>query len=340
MVTVAPASTSTELVTSAGGLERLTSSWEALRLRCPNATPFQSPAWTIPWWRTFGEGSLQVLAVWSGGRLVGLVPLYLRRAPESGRRGLRLLGTGNSDHLDALCEPGEERAVTDATAEHLAALRCRLDDAQFLQLPPSSALLGVTAGWRVERAEGEPCPVLPLPGREVGLDDVLRAPFAAKVGRYRRRAARTGHLRLESVEGEPVERALEVFADVVRLHTATWAGRGTPGVLSDGRVRRFHRAVIREAHPRGLVELYRLRLDDRVVAAYYGFRDARRAYYYLGGFDPAAGALSVGTLLLAGALEAALRRGAVEFDFLRGQEPYKYRWGARDRPTETLRLLR
>jgi CelD/BcsL family acetyltransferase involved in cellulose biosynthesis len=340
MVTVAPASPSTELVTSAGGLERLTPAWEALRVRCPNATPFQSSAWTIPWWRTFGEGSLQVLAVWSGGRLVGLVPLYIRRAPETGRRGLRLLGTGNSDHLDALCEPGEERAVTDATAEHLAELRGQLDDAQFLQLPPSSALLGVTAGWRVERTEGEPCPVLPLPGRNVGLDDVLRAPFAAKVGRYRRRAARAGHLRFESVEGEPVERALEVFADVVRLHTASWAGRGTPGVLSDGRVRRFHRAVIREAHPRGLVELYRLWLDDRVVAAYYGFRDARRAYYYLGGFDPAAGALSVGTLAVAAAVEAALRRGAAEFDFLRGQEPYKYRWGARDRPTETLRLLR
>jgi CelD/BcsL family acetyltransferase involved in cellulose biosynthesis len=340
MVTAAPASLRTEVVITAGGLERLVPSWEALRARCPNASPFQSPAWTIPWWRSFGEGSLQVLALWSRGRLVGLVPLYIRRAPETGRLELRLIGAGNSDHLDALCEPGAERAVTDATVKHLAALHGQVDDAQFVQLPPASALLDVTAGWRAERSEGEPCPVVPLPGQGVGLDDVLPARFAAKVGQYRRRAARTGHLRLESVEGAPVERALELFADVVRLHTAAWAGRGTPGVLADGRVRRFHRAVIRAAHPRGLVELYRLRLDDRVVAAYYGFRDARRAYYYLGGFDPAAGALSVGTLVVAAALEAALRRGAAEFDFLRGREPYKYRWGARDRPTATLRLVR
>jgi hypothetical protein len=34
-----------------------------------------------------------------------------------------------------------------------------------------------------------------------------------------------------------------------------------------------------------------------------------------------------------------MRRGAEEFDFLCGQEPYKYLWGAQDRPTARLRLI-
>ena len=42
-------------------------------------------------------------------------------------------------------------------------------------------------------------------------------------------------------------------------------------------------------------------------------------------------AYSPGTLLIAYALEDAVSRGDSEFDFLRGNEPYKYRWGARDR---------
>ena len=37
------------------------------------------------------------------------------------------------------------------------------------------------------------------------------------------------------------------------------------------------------------------------------------------------------TLLIAHALEDAVSRGDSEFDFLRGNEPYKYRWGAVDR---------
>jgi len=33
------------------------------------------------------------------------------------------------------------------------------------------------------------------------------------------------------------------------------------------------------------------------------------------------------------AIEEAVRAGASEFDFLRGKEAYKYKWGAKDRPT-------
>src|SRR5205807_436927 len=55
-------------------------------------------------------------------------------------------------------------------------------------------------------------------------------------------------------------------------------------------------------------------------------------YYYLGGFDPELARRSVGTLLTARAIETAVADGCREFDFLRGREPYKYRWGCIDRP--------
>ncbi len=61
-------------------------------------------------------------------------------------------------------------------------------------------------------------------------------------------------------------------------------------------------------------------------------------YYYLGGFDPDYAALSPGALLVGHAIEAAVREGAVAFDFLRGREAYKRRWGARDTPTYCRRL--
>jgi hypothetical protein len=40
--------------------------------------------------------------------------------------------------------------------------------------------------------------------------------------------------------------------------------------------------------------------------------------------------LSPGTLLIAHAIEEVIREGAAIFDFLRGQERYKYFWGAGD----------
>ncbi len=64
-----------------------------------------------------------------------------------------------------------------------------------------------------------------------------------------------------------------------------------------------------------------------------------RTYDYITAFDPELAALGLGTVLIGCAIEAAVEEGAREFDFLRGREDYKYRWGARDRPTCT-RLLR
>ena len=49
-------------------------------------------------------------------------------------------------------------------------------------------------------------------------------------------------------------------------------------------------------------------------------------------------ACSPGALLLEHAIGEAVRTAAGEFDFLRGAEAYKYRWGARDRPQYRLRV--
>lgn len=62
-------------------------------------------------------------------------------------------------------------------------------------------------------------------------------------------------------------------------------------------------------------------------------RASGRAYGYLSGFDPAYAFESPGTILLDHAIREAAREGCSEFNFLRGQEPYKYAWRAKDRWT-------
>jgi CelD/BcsL family acetyltransferase involved in cellulose biosynthesis len=109
-------------------------------------------------------------------------------------------------------------------------------------------------------------------------------------------------------------------------------------VLADERVQAFHREAAAGLLARGALRCYGLRVDDRLIGVYYGFADGRRAYYYIGGFDPACAALSPGTLVVAHAVEEAVREGARAFDFLRGREPYKYAWGATDRPSRHLVL--
>ena len=129
-----------EVITTTAELEALEPEWLALWRQCPAATPFQSPAWLIPWWRHLGQGDLWVLALRHRGRLAGLAPLYRYRRPGASRLEVFLIGIATTDYLDALFAPGYERTGAVAVFAHLDGARHRWDVCNLQQLQPASAL--------------------------------------------------------------------------------------------------------------------------------------------------------------------------------------------------------
>ncbi len=62
--------------------------------------------------------------------------------------------------------------------------------------------------------------------------------------------------------------------------------------------------------------------------------------YYNAGVDPEARDLSPGVVMVERLVRRAIDRGAGRMDFLRGNEPYKYEWGAVDDPIQRLLVRR
>jgi CelD/BcsL family acetyltransferase involved in cellulose biosynthesis len=121
------------------------------------------------------------------------------------------------------------------------------------------------------------------------------------------------------------------------LHRARWVARGERSTRFDAALERFHRDVVEAMTPRGLVRMIGVALDGELRGVLYGFSDHGRFLFYLSGFDPDLARLSPGRLLIARAIDRARDEGAFELDFLRGREPYKYEWGAIERPSATYR---
>ncbi|MBZ9819393.1 GNAT family N-acetyltransferase [Mesorhizobium sp. CA4] len=297
--------------------------WWQLWSQSATATPFQSPAWLVPWWRTFSPGDLAMIVVWSAHDLVGLAPLYLE--PHVSGRRLLPVGISLSDYLDILCAPDQEAAVSAAIAE--AALSLEWSQWILPDLPAGAASLrlGLTNVEESRASNHAACPVLSLHG-----DDVFASSVPARRRRQLRRAERAaqrrGRVAVGRYEADP-----KVFIDqLVRLHSARWAGQG---VLTDG-AQEFHRRALPRLAANGLARCWLVEIGGTVAGAYYGFHHRDRAYAYLGGFDPAYAEESPGAILIGRAIAEAAREGAREFDFLRGRESYKYSWGAVDRWTE------
>jgi CelD/BcsL family acetyltransferase involved in cellulose biosynthesis len=340
----APERLHVEEIATLAGLEALRPEWLAL-WQGTAATPFQSPDWLIPWWRHLGQGTLLTLAIRDVKQegLVGLVPLFVHTAAEGGApRRVLPLGIGTSDYLDAIAAPNRADAVMAAALAHLAARSRSWDEASWPQLRPRATLLQAPApaGWTDHVAESEPCPVLHLPDRVELLAEVVPSRMRQNLRTAHRRAAQAGRLCWERAESRNLE---EIFEAQLRLHRARWRERGKPGVLASEAVQAAHREALPGMLRAGLLRLDALRLDGRILATLYALADRpgapeRRVYFYLGGFDPRAAALSPGTLLIGHAIEEAVREGAIAFDFLRGGEAYKYRWGGCDTATWCRRL--
>jgi CelD/BcsL family acetyltransferase involved in cellulose biosynthesis len=317
-----------EEVTASEGLEALAPAWHDLWRRAPAATPFQAPAWLIPWWREVGGGQLRVLVARQEGDLVGLLPLYLQHESEGAK--LLPLGIAISDYLDGLFDEGRGVMAAEAMLRHLAGRddwrRCELHP-----LRPGTPLLEARAppGIADEVLTFEPCLVVEVPAGARELRDVLPSKIRDNLGNYRRRAERAGRVGFETATAATLPEFVEAL---FRLHDARWQQLGCPGVLADPAIRRFHRAAAPVLLNSGLLRLHALRLDDRIIAVMYALHARARAYCYLCGFDPEFGTLSPGTLILGHSISQAVREGAREVDFLRGQERFKYFWGVRERP--------
>ncbi|MDX7950321.1 GNAT family N-acetyltransferase [Lichenihabitans sp. Uapishka_5] len=312
------------LLTRTSDLVRLLPEWWALWSRSAQATPFQSPAWLLPWWQVFHPGPLMSVAVRRDGLLVGLAPFYLEDGPY-GRR-LLPLGIGMTDYLDVLIDGAPAPDVAEAFAKAYVAEGGRWDVWSLEELRPDAVACSLAFGT----LEGEPqgqsaAPVLALPATVAEWE-------RSRGGRRWRRAWNRvqRHDRVGIAESDGLS-GPDLFEALIELHGRRWAAKGEPGVLANPDVRLFHRTAVPHLRASKLLRSFGLQVEGQTVAAYYGFAHRGESYAYLNGFNPDWGFESPGTALIGTAIRCAIGQGQRRFHFLRGQEPYKYLWGAEDR---------
>jgi CelD/BcsL family acetyltransferase involved in cellulose biosynthesis len=135
-----------------------------------------------------------------------------------------------------------------------------------------------------------------------------------------------GPLAVERVEHP--EAVAEAFPAFVALHQQRRVEKGEQGIFASAANRRFHDQICQAASEAGWLQLCFLTVGGSRVAAVYQFRYADRIYYYQTGYDLAWSRHSVGFVLFTLLIDQARCEGCLTYEFLRGDEPYKYTLGA------------
>jgi CelD/BcsL family acetyltransferase involved in cellulose biosynthesis len=251
-------------------------------------------------------------------------------APRPGERVVRLVGgVAVADYLNIIAPAGRECEAWAAVLAYWAGRAADWDVLDLHSLPAASATsarCAASAHGAVWCGVEETCPVLALPA---AWDDYLAA-LGKKDRHELRRKLRRAESHPEPLtwrtvnKGPELAAALETFIALHRRSDEAKARFMTPIMVTF-----FHRLLAAFA-PTGWLEVATLYAGDHPVAAYLSFRQAARLLLYNSGYDPRYGGYSAGFALLVYRIRQAIEEGVQTFDFLRGDERYKYDLGAQD----------
>ena len=322
------------LITEPPSLYELKPEWDEL-LRDSNVkTVFLTWEWINSWWEVYGERyKLYIVTVRDpNDRLLAIAPFKIatKQFAKINRYSiLQFIGTGEdvtSEHLDIIIRKGMEGEIIPLIGDYILKSRSYMVDLKpFSADSPNIPLIeNVFKARKViyEIREHSMCPFTNLPGTWNEFMGDQSRNFRKKMKEYSRRCRRDLNMRL--IKCSSVEDVNKHMDLLIALNHKRWDGRSKAFMTK--KYVDFHKKIAALLLEKDSLRLLFLMQGDKAIAGNYCLRYADEYFYYQSGRDPSYSRYNVGLVLMNMAIEEAINEKIRRFDFLTGNEAYKFRW--------------
>lgn len=333
-----------ELVTHSGVPEdaEMRARWHAVVEADPLGTFFHTPEYLETWADVLGtRAHIRVHEVVVDGTTVGVVPVALQRegSPTGPLEVVRFMGgTEVTDYPGPVSLPDHRRTVVATYLDRL------VEDADWDEFVASGVVVG--SGWdelwpelasdrglsTLGASSDDVCPRVDISGGFGAYLDRLPGKLRHEMRRKARKLGRdAGDLELVEVAPDDLDEALTRFFD---LNTETTDDKGR--FFASDEMQGWFRALGARFAGTGSFRLHELHVGGIPGAACVSLVHDGEWGLYNSAFDEALAMLAPGMVIVGELIEVAADEGCTAFDLLRGDEDYKYRFGAEDRELLTV----
>jgi CelD/BcsL family acetyltransferase involved in cellulose biosynthesis len=339
---------SIEPITTNEGLCGVEEDWHRLSETAGSPNVFTTFDWFRAWNQHFagkdhgGRRQPQVLVLKRDGAVAGISPLIHRRASRFGLvvRKVEFLESP-ADYNDFVL--GEDAAgQIEAVVNFLAQTQDEWDLVDLRDLRETGnaialierALSSTSLEYRI--LPEARCPYLAIDADWFGMVRKLSRRNRETIRRKQRRleSLSTGGLRVRFIENPGAEPGL--LDSLIALESQKRIG-GRPVPPLFARYPEVFRRIFDTLGPRRWICLAVMERGDRLLAWQVTFRCGKKLWLYSTAYDRSFSRFSLGALLVPAVLDYGFSHGYQEYDFLRGEEPYKMTWSTGCH--ETFRLL-
>lgn len=312
-------------------------SWDSLLIQSITRVPFLFFEHLKIWWETRGGGEwpqtdqLAVISGWESNELKGLAPFFLHE--NKGKKTLLLLGSKEiCDYLDLIVKPENLGEFVQGLGEFLTSSSFpEWDEIIFHNLMDSTPTIEFLKneahyrGWNFSLGCSKQSPYIQLPRSWDEYLLSINKKQRHEIRRKLRRADEDANIRWYIIDEESnLDTAISDFLVLM-------AKDPEKSAFLSSQMKEHMQLLMHWAFKMGILQLSFLEIHEEKAAGYFCFNFEHRVLVYNSGFNPKYGEYSPGWVLLTNLLKFAIDNHTSEFDFMRGNEDYKYRFGARDR---------
>lgn len=309
----------------------LSPKWRNLLMGAASSYIFLTPQFLSVWWKYFGAGELIILGIDNEDKkLSAIFPLHSIKLADN-RTQLSFLGDLSvSDYLDVII-PEENLETSWDVFEQFLSENQEWNLLDLISIPEASSTrkflekIALRQNWKYQASQQTVCPIITLPS---SWDQYLIQVGKKQHHEIRRKwknLSEAVKLSFSVIENGPeVSQAAE---DFIRLHQLSSAEKAS---FWHSKLVSYFTDLIKIAAEEGWLKLYFLEVEGVRAATMLCFSYNNQTYVYNSGFDAAKfGHLGVGQVLISYTIQQAIELGHSRYDFLRGDEDYKFRFGAK-----------
>lgn len=329
----------TEAIDSLTALEPYADAWNRLCLIASQQNPVLSHAWVA----THLEHRLQpqttwcCFLAWSGGQLVGVLPLIAQVRRMVGRR-YQILTTPTDGHTytgDALAMPGREQDVIPAL---LAEAARRFPHHLYIELPRvTETSVERTLSSSNRKATVQPAGrghYLPIQGSFDQYRASLSRRFRSELNHKANKLRKLPGLSVRFLSGAAA--SPELLPRFMEVEARSWKGAEGTAILSSPELVAFYQTLTRRLAAAGWLEWHLLNVGERTIAANLAVRFNSTVVVWKLGYDAEYAKCSPGNMLFEHLVKHAYDSGNIsEINLLTDYAWYK-QW--RMQPRSYLRV--
>jgi CelD/BcsL family acetyltransferase involved in cellulose biosynthesis len=313
--------------------------WNTLVKQSIADTPFSRYEYLSEWWKTRGGGEwlrqsaeIVLVSASENDQLIGIAPLFLTEYEN--RRALLLIGSIEiSDYLDLIVReadlPRFLPQLIDFLASSFADTWSVIDWYNLPDQSPTLAALKAEAekrSWTYHEDVYRPTPRIPLNG---SFEEYLSRIDKKQRHEIRRKMRRAAESEL-NVRFVLIDKSADIEKEINDFFELMTQDPNKANFLHPA-MREQMTVTIRSAFEHCYLWLAFLEVGGAKVAASLNFDYNNKLWGYNSGVSREHMELSPGWVLLSHVIQWCCENGRSEFDFMRGDEEYKYRFGGINR---------